>query len=166
MHRKSAYILFLAVLGLLVIGIVMLFSTSAFARDSHGDVYYFVQQAGRLARNRPGRLHRRGAGRLPFLAAHLVDLVRPRGRCAGALLSCRTSACRSTAPGAGSALHGFTFQPSEFAKIAAVFFLAWWFSRYENESNRLWRGFRSSRWRSLVCSSPHHYAKSISERRR
>src|SRR5437870_1036150 len=32
MHRKSAYILFLAVLGLLVIGIVMLFSTSAFAR--------------------------------------------------------------------------------------------------------------------------------------
>jgi cell division protein FtsW len=40
MHRKSAYILFLAVLGLLVIGIVMLFSTSAFARDSHGDVYF------------------------------------------------------------------------------------------------------------------------------
>ena len=38
MHRKSAYILFLAVLALLVIGIVMLFSTSAFARDTHGDV--------------------------------------------------------------------------------------------------------------------------------
>ncbi len=30
MHRKSAYILFLAVLAMLVIGIVMLFSTSAF----------------------------------------------------------------------------------------------------------------------------------------
>ena len=25
--------------------------------------------------------------------------------------------------------------------MAAVFFLAFWFSRYETESNRLWRGF-------------------------
>ena len=44
MRRKSAYILFLAVLGLLVIGIVMLFSTSAYARDSHGDVYFFIKR--------------------------------------------------------------------------------------------------------------------------
>ena len=44
MHRKSAYFLFLAVLGMLVIGIVMLFSTSAFARDSHGDMYFFVKR--------------------------------------------------------------------------------------------------------------------------
>src|SRR5207247_10889857 len=44
MHRKSAYILFLTVLGLLAIGIVMLFSTSAFARDSHGDVYFFIRR--------------------------------------------------------------------------------------------------------------------------
>ena len=51
------------------------------------------------------------------------------------------------------AFHGITCQPSEFAKLAAVFFLAFWFSRYENESSRLWRGFRHSRWRSLVSSS-------------
>ena len=44
MHRKSAYILFLAVLDVLVIGIIMLFSTSAFARDSHNDVYFFVKR--------------------------------------------------------------------------------------------------------------------------
>src|SRR6202008_4495149 len=44
MHRKSAYILFLAMLALLVIGIVMLFSTSAFARDSHGDVSFFIKR--------------------------------------------------------------------------------------------------------------------------
>src|SRR5205814_9765225 len=43
-HRKSAYFLFLAVLGMLVIGIVMLFSTSAFAKDSHGDMYFFVKR--------------------------------------------------------------------------------------------------------------------------
>src|SRR5437763_15221105 len=44
MRRKSAYILFLAVLGLLVIGIVMLCSTSAYARDNHGDVYFFIKR--------------------------------------------------------------------------------------------------------------------------
>src|SRR5690349_3424343 len=44
MHRKSAYLLFIAVLGLLVVGIVMLFSTSAFARDNHGDVYIFTKR--------------------------------------------------------------------------------------------------------------------------
>src|SRR5205085_9919350 len=44
MHRKSAYILFLAVLGLLVIGIAVLFSTSAFALDSHGAVYFFIKR--------------------------------------------------------------------------------------------------------------------------
>ena len=62
MHRKSAYFLFLAVLGMLVIGIVMLFSTSAFARDSHGDVYFFVKTTGGLARGRSGCLH----GRRPW----------------------------------------------------------------------------------------------------
>src|SRR5438477_5870668 len=44
MHRKSAYLVFVAVLGLLTIGIIMLFSTSAFARESHGDVYAFVKR--------------------------------------------------------------------------------------------------------------------------
>ena len=44
MHRKSAYILSLAVLGVLVIGIVMLFSTSAYARDSGGNDYAFLKR--------------------------------------------------------------------------------------------------------------------------
>ena len=80
MHRKSAYILFLAVLGMLVIGIVMLFSTSAFAQDSHGDVYFFMKrQAVWLGVGLVG-LHDRALRRLPFLAADLVDLVRARAR--------------------------------------------------------------------------------------
>ena len=37
--------------------------------------------------------------------------------------------------------HGWSAQPSEFAKLAAVFFLAFWFSRYEKESAQIWRGF-------------------------
>ena len=48
MYKKSAYFLFVAVLGLLVIGIVMLFSTSAFARDSHGDTLFFLKRQSSL----------------------------------------------------------------------------------------------------------------------
>src|SRR4051794_39400015 len=44
MHKKSAYLLFIAVLGVLAIGIVMLFSTSAFAPDTKGDVYLFLKR--------------------------------------------------------------------------------------------------------------------------
>src|SRR5207302_11141545 len=44
MRRKSACFLVLAVLAMLVLGIVMLFSTSAFAKDSHGDPVYFVKR--------------------------------------------------------------------------------------------------------------------------
>src|SRR5437773_2410781 len=42
MHRKSAYLLFLAVFGLLVIGIVMLFSTSEYARDRLRNDYFWI----------------------------------------------------------------------------------------------------------------------------
>ena len=37
-------------------------------------------------------------------------------------------------------LHVAAFQPSEVAKIAAVFFLAWWFSRPETEPRKLTQG--------------------------
>ena len=46
---------------------------------------FFRQTPGGLARRGPGRLHRGGVCRLPFLAANLVDLVRPRGRRSRAL---------------------------------------------------------------------------------
>jgi LysM repeat protein len=89
MHRKSAYILFLAVLGLLVIGIVMLFSTSAFARDSHGDVYFFHQTPGDVVWRRTCGLHLRRPDRLSPVAADVVALV-----CAGARGLWRSVMCR------------------------------------------------------------------------
>src|SRR5437016_12147774 len=63
MQRKSAHFLFIAVLGMLVIGIVMLFSTSAFARDAHGDVYFFIKRQSLW----------RGIGLTILIAAALVD---------------------------------------------------------------------------------------------
>ena len=44
MHRKSVYLLILAVCALLALGVVMLFSTSAFARDGDGSPIYFIKR--------------------------------------------------------------------------------------------------------------------------
>src|SRR5438045_7141877 len=63
MQRNSAYFLFLAVLAMLVIGVVMLFSTSAFARDAHGDVYFFIKRQSLWL----------GIGLAVLIAAALVD---------------------------------------------------------------------------------------------
>ena len=140
MHRKSAYFLFLAVLGLLVIGIVMLFSTSAFARDSHGDVYFFIKRQALWL----------GIGLVICTAAALVDYHFWQrtwwiwfGLALIALALCFV-------PHLGMRINGsrrwvgigpVTFQPSEIAKLATVFFLAFWFSRYEKVGNHPVYGF-------------------------
>ncbi len=140
MHRKSAYILFLAVLGMLVIGIVMLFSTSAFAKTSHGDVYYFMKRQSIWL----------GLGLIGCTVAALVDYhfwqrtwwiwfgvaLVALGLCFVPHLGMRINGSRRWV-GIGPA----TFQPSELAKIAAVFFLAAWFARLENKSGHWLHGF-------------------------
>ncbi|HMG05984.1 MAG TPA: putative lipid II flippase FtsW [Chthoniobacterales bacterium] len=140
MHRKSAYILFLAVLGMLVIGIVMLFSTSAFARDSHGDVYFFIKR----------QVVWLGVGLVVCTVAAIVDYHFWQrtwwiwfGLALVALAFCFV-------PHFGQRINGSrrwvslgpaAFQPSEIAKVAAVFFLAWWFAKHEKESGRILQGF-------------------------
>jgi len=140
MHRKSAYILFLAVLGMLVIGIVMLFSTSAFARDSHGNVYFFIRRQAIWL----------GFGLALCTIAALIDYHFWQrtwwlwfGLAFIALALCFV-------PHLGMRINGsrrwvglgqFGFQPSEIAKIAAVFFLGAWFSRYEKATKSLLYGF-------------------------
>ena len=140
MHRKSAYILFLAVLGLLAIGIVILFSTGAFARDSQGDVYFYVRKHAIWL----------GLGLLACSVAALVDYHFWQrtwwiwfALAVIGLVLCFLPPLRHKINGSWRWLsfHNITCQPSEFAKIAAVFFLAYWFSRYETQSNQLWRGF-------------------------
>ena len=140
MHRKSAYILFIAVLGMLVIGIVMLFSTSAFARDSHNDVYFFIKRQGLWL----------GIGLVICAVGALMDYHFWQrtwwlwfGLALIALALCFV-------PHLGMRINGsrrwiglgpFTFQPSEIAKIAGVFFLAYWFARDEKTSNSALHGF-------------------------
>jgi len=140
MHRKSAYILFLAVLGLLVIGIVMLFSTSAFARNSHGDVYFFIRRQAVWF----------GIGLFVCTLAALIDYHFWQRTwwlwCALAVIV--LALCY--VPHIGMRINGsrrwigvgpVTFQPSELAKVAAIFFLAAWFTRHQESGGNLLIGF-------------------------
>ena len=140
MHRKCAYFLFLAVLGMLVIGIVMLFSTSAFARDSHGDVYFFIKRQAVWL----------GVGLTVCAIGALLDyhFWQRTWWLWFALALVALALC--FVPHLGMRINGsrrwvgfgpVTFQPSEIAKVAAVFFLAAWFAVREKEGGRLLQGF-------------------------
>jgi cell division protein FtsW len=140
MHRKSAFILFLAVLGLLVIGIVMLFSTSAYARDSHGDVYFFIRRQAIWV----------GVGLVACIFAALMNyhFWQKTWWLWFALALAALALCY--VPHIGMRINGsrrwvgygpITFQPSELAKIAIIFFLAAWFAQREKPGGNVLSGF-------------------------
>ena len=140
MHRKSAYFLCLAVLGMLAIGIVMLSSTSAFAKDSHGDMYFFIKRQTTWL----------GVGFIVCAVGTLVDYhfwLRTWwiwfGLALIALAFCFVPHIGMKINGSRRwvALGPATFQPSEIAKVAVVFFLAAWFAVQEKESRQLVQGF-------------------------
>src|SRR5258705_8498321 len=140
MHRKSAYILFIAVLGVLVIGIVMLFSTSAFAHEAAKDNYIFVKrQAGWL-----------GVGLMVCPLASLVDYHFWQRTWWIWLGLAVVTLALCFVPHVGVRLNGsrrwighgaLRFQPSEMAKIAIIIFLAFWYSRFEKNSSKPIYGF-------------------------
>jgi cell division protein FtsW len=140
MHRKSAYLVFVAVLSLLVIGIIMLFSTSAFARESHGDVYAFVKrQAVWLV-----------VGFIICAVAAVVDYHFWQRTWWIWFTLALVGLALCFVPQIGLRLNGsrrwiglghVSFQPSEAAKLAVVFFLAFWFARYEKNSGGFLYGF-------------------------
>lgn len=139
MHKHGIHLLLLTVAGLIVLGIIMLFSTSAFARDSHGDIYFFVKRQGIWL----------CVGLVVAIIVACIDYhVWERVWWiwfAGAfllLLLCFV-------PPIGLRINGSSrwinlgmgvLQPSELAKLAAIFFLAWWFSKYESKARGLLMG--------------------------
>jgi len=140
MHRKSAYILFLAVLGLLVIGIVMLFSTSAYARDSHGDVYFFIKRQAIWI----------GIGLVACSFAALVNYQFWQKTWWLWFAVALAALALCYIPHIGMRINGsrrwvgygpITFQPSELAKVATIIFLAAWFARSEKPDGNMLSGF-------------------------
>ena len=140
MRRKSAYILFLAVLALLVIGIVMLFSTSAYARDSHGDVYFFIKRQAIWI----------GIGLVACIFAALMNYQFWQKTWWLWFAVALAALALCYIPHIGMRINGsrrwvgygpITFQPSELAKIATIIFLAAWFARREKPDGNVLSGF-------------------------
>jgi len=140
MQKHGIHVLLLTVAGLIALGLVMLFSTSAFARDSHGDIYFFVKR----------QIMWLAVGLVVAFAAACVDYHTWEktwwvwfGGAFVLLLLCFV-------PGIGLRINGSSrwinigvgvLQPSELAKIAALFFLAWWFAKFPEQSRGFWMGF-------------------------
>ncbi len=140
MQRNAIYVLLLTVAGLTALGIVMLFSTSAFAQESHGDIYFFVKrQAFWLA-----------ISLLCALIGAVVDYHwwKKSWWLFFAVAFALLILC--FVPPVGLKINGSnrwinlgigTFQPSELAKLAVLFFVAWWFEKFAEDSGRFFKGF-------------------------
>jgi cell division protein FtsW len=139
MHKQSAYILVLAVAVLITLGLVMLYSTGAFAPDSHGDQFNFLKkQSFWLA-----------VGFIFSILFALLDYHRlerawyvlfPLALALLALCFIRPVGMRIN--GSWRWIHAgpVTFQPSELAKLVAIVFAAWWFSKFEGKCKGLLMG--------------------------
>ena len=140
MHRNAIYLLLLSVAGLTVLGMVMLFSTSAFARESHGDIYFFVKrQSAWLV-----------IAMLAAAAAGWIDYGWWKkgwwlffGVAFVLLILCFVPPIGLRLNGSSRWINlGFmTFQPSELAKVAGIFFMAWWFQKFEGREKTFVHGF-------------------------
>jgi cell division protein FtsW len=140
MQRSSIYLLLLSVVGLVTLGGVMLFSTSAFAQDSHGDIYFFVKRQALWLL----------IGIVVLVAGAFTDYHvwrRSWAICFG-ISALLLALC--FVPHLGMRINGSlrwlnlrvaVFQPSELAKIASIFFLAWWFSREKTNPGKFLQGF-------------------------
>jgi cell division protein FtsW len=142
MHRKSVYLLILAVAALLVLGLVMLYSTSAYAHDkaAAGNPYYFLKRqslwlgVGAVLCATAASTDYHFWQRTWFLWFSLSVVL---------LVLCFV-------PHIGLRLNGSSrwinlrvsaFQPSELAKLATITALAWWFARDEKSAGEFFRGF-------------------------
>ncbi|MDD5198779.1 MAG: putative lipid II flippase FtsW [Terrimicrobiaceae bacterium] len=140
LQRHSMHILLLVIAGLVTLGIVMLFSTSAFAQQAHGDVYYFVKR----------QCFWLGIGLAACTFGALVDYHFWQKWWWVAFVFSLIALALCFAPHIGLKINGSrrwigvgfaNFQPSELAKIASIFFLAWWYDRFAPRTREFFFGF-------------------------
>ena len=139
MHRQSAYILVLAVAVLVTIGLVMLYSTGAFAPDSHGDQFNFLKKQSFWL----------GVGFAFSILFALLDYHQLEKAwfalfplALGLLTLCFIRPIGMRINGSWRWIHAgpVTFQPSELAKLVAIIFIAWWFSKFEAKCKQFLMG--------------------------
>ncbi len=140
LQRHSIHILLFVIAGLVTLGVVMLFSTSAFAQQAHGDTYYFVKRQCLWLS-------------IAFLACTFGALVDYHvwgkwwwvifGAAVVLLALCFVPHIGLNIKGSRRWIDlGFAnFQPSELAKVAAIFFLAYWYDRHAPRTREFIFGF-------------------------
>jgi cell division protein FtsW len=136
----NVFLLVIAVAALITVGVVMLTSTGAYAQDNKGSATFYLTH----------QLTWLGLGVALCVAAALIDYRWMEKKWwlfylgAAALLAC------CFVPGIGRRINGSrrwigaggqTLQPSEFAKLAVLVTLAWWYSRKEMKPREFLRGF-------------------------
>ena len=140
MHRKSIYFLVLAVAALIVLGLVMLYSTGAFAQDSHGDPIFFLKRQSLWL----------AVGMVACVIGAIVDYQFWQRTWWMWFAAAAILLALCFVPHVGMRINGarrwvnfrvLTFQPSDFAKIAAIAFLAYWYSKHEHDSGTFLKGF-------------------------
>ena len=139
--NKVAITLLMVTLMLLTIGVVMLFSTSALqARDRYGDPNYLLKR----------QLVWMAIGGVGCVAAAGIPYPKLRGVCVSALVISGLLLAVVLVPHVGIkvggarrwlGVGGLRFQPSEFAKLALVVWLAHWLAKEKRRIDQFDRGF-------------------------
>jgi cell division protein FtsW len=138
-HRTSVYLLVVTAISLIVIGLVMLSSTSAYAPESHGSAMFLLKR----------QVVWLGIGVVVCAIAAGLDYHYLQKTwwiwfvLSIILLSlCFVPHICHRINGSRRWINiGVTFQPSEFAKLAAIIAVAWWFARDEEYARQFWRGY-------------------------
>jgi cell division protein FtsW len=138
--HASDKLLFATITGLVLFGLVMIYSASAVvAMERHGTPYYFVLRQAVFA----------GLGLLGMLVTMHIDYRRYNnpvvvyGCLALVLLMLLAVFAFPAINGAHRWIRfaGQQFQPSELAKVALVLFLAFWLDKHGSDPTRFWRVF-------------------------
>jgi len=140
MFRSASIVLCTAVAALVVLGLVMLASTSAWVKNVENEYHFLTRQSTMLAVGLVGAV---------FLSR--LDPIWLRRGWPYALAALCVLLVLCFVPGVGVAELGSArwikvpvlgkFQPSELAKIVGIVAMAGWFARWQTETHTFWRGF-------------------------
>jgi len=137
-HQRT--LLFVTVVLLLSIGVVMIYSTSAFfAQDKFNDSYYFLKRQALWI----------GLGLAAFACAVNIDYHHLRTRSLPLLFTSIALLALVFVPGIGRTAGGasrwiwlgyFSFQPSEAAKFTLILYMADVMARKQRQIEQFWKG--------------------------
>ena len=127
----------IAVMALIIVGVVMLYSTGAYARDAHGDALFFIKRQGAFL-----CLGVVACAVVSFLDYHLLQRYwKWLFGAAVILLVAVFFFPKVNGAHRWIKIGGLSFQPSELGKLAALAFLAAWYSRHQASVRTFRHGF-------------------------